>query len=279
MGKQRVKSKPAVEHSDAARMRAPNLDVPNTTYGLDADAIRAFRAETSKHLKEADPNNADQLHRVLDWILDLRAHADGKSDGDNAQYARELGASLMQGALGWTRRTTPQLAKTVAELEVHPPRWRLEVMMNLAECTSLLPDWLTSSLDRALEELNEGTGNTPALLAAQGKDGDHGSNPSAKKHLEKKLLCWLHYEIGRGNPAGKARKALADRLCLSQQAIDKWESGWKKSDALAERNLTECKERGRLGQTFGDDVSFDDVIKAWKAAYDPPKRSPTKCGE
>lgn len=247
-------------------------DVPKSDLGPRASEIRAFRKKLDETLVQVDSSDPARLHELLDIILRLQVDAAGNSDGENAAAARELAAVLIRRALDWTRPNKPLSAPSAEALAAVPSLWRLELTLQLADRTNLLPDWLTKPLMASLDQLNDGSGETPSLLPTP--RGGHGANPEYARFLERQMLCWIAYQVGRGSKITHVRQKVAEAAGLaSTKALESWETDWRKQyPRLAEHDIELSRRRGVQGLSFRDDgKALDTIINQWKLARLPAK--------
>lgn len=222
---------------------------------------------------ERDQRSAEDLHRLVDACLRLRALAGPWGFAEEA--ARKVGAALVGSCLGWTEpQDRPATAESWDALRADPARWRGETWSRLRRAPTPLPGVLLADLCEALLDLNEGHGEPPALLAPVAPDG-RGANPAQRREAEELLWQWIEAQAVQGQRREAAKAAVADVAGVTVKAVEKWREEWQRraGRAAVEQALSLVAEGVRAGQLR--DLLAPDFLRAmaavWKAARMPEK--------
>lgn len=263
-----------------------NIPPPHLPKGMSGDQVltearirqlqnvRVFYDHHARQLGEFDPKNPAHLHELLDMILALREDARGEGGSAATEVGHDAAALLIQGAMSWIRPGRPRYSGNMSfeDLEADPWRWRHEVSSHLSAYADLLPERLRKPLVDALCSLGDGSGETPTLLAPRPRDG-WGKNPSHAHYYERKLICWIFYEVGRGKKVEAAREIVRKETGRSTKAVQAWQTKWRRENAAEMAfNKRRCRARGEAGLAFDDKgTTLKGIVRKWQDAQESPR--------
>lgn len=229
-----------------------------------AEPLTAHRRRLAELPTDYEPTRAD-LHALLDACLDLAPlAAEGHCVAREA--AREIGNTLLEGALGWTVPLShPLFADSWEAIEGDPTRWRLELNARVGCGATLLPREVLEFLMPALAHLDYGEGTAPALLAPAPKEG-RKRNPRLARECEEEMCYWIDRQIAAGIMEKHAVAEVAAAAGTGESNVRKWKRKWDKRTQPATAEVT--LEANKADPAV---APLACIARAWRHAATPMK--------